>query len=43
MVAKSGDALLREDAREALIKRLLPLALVATPNSLRRPFSRGSR
>jgi len=32
MVAKSGDALLREDAREALIKRLLPLAMVATPN-----------
>ena len=32
MVAKSGDALLREDARRALMERLLPLALVVTPN-----------
>src|SRR5215208_4296998 len=32
MVAKSGDRLLREDAVEALIRRLLPLALVLTPN-----------
>ena len=32
MVAKSGDRLLREDAVEALIRRLLPLALVVTPN-----------
>jgi hydroxymethylpyrimidine/phosphomethylpyrimidine kinase len=32
MVAKSGDPLLREDAREALVKRILPLALVVTPN-----------
>ena len=32
MVAKSGDALLREDAREALRSRLLPLARVVTPN-----------
>ena len=32
MVAKSGDALLREEAREVLIKKLLPLATVVTPN-----------
>lgn len=32
MVATSGDRLLREDARAALVARLLPLALVATPN-----------
>ncbi len=32
MVAKSGDLLLRKDAREALIRRLLPLATVVTPN-----------
>jgi len=32
MVAKGGDRLLREDAQEALIKMLLPLASVATPN-----------
>jgi len=32
MVAKSGDALLRPDARTALIGRILPLALVVTPN-----------
>jgi len=32
MVAKSGDALLAADARDALIARLLPLALVVTPN-----------
>jgi hydroxymethylpyrimidine/phosphomethylpyrimidine kinase len=32
MIAKSGDALLQPDARAALIKELLPLALVATPN-----------
>lgn len=32
MVAKSGDPLLRPDAREALVRRLLPLALVVTPN-----------
>ncbi len=32
MVAKSGDPLLRKDAREALIKRLLPLSTVVTPN-----------
>lgn len=32
MRAKSGDPLLREDARRTLIKELLPLALVITPN-----------
>jgi hydroxymethylpyrimidine/phosphomethylpyrimidine kinase len=32
MVAKSGDALLQPDARCALIERILPLALVVTPN-----------
>lgn len=32
MVAKSGDALLRADACEALKRRLLPLASVVTPN-----------
>ncbi len=32
MVAKSGDRLLREEAVAALRERLLPLALVVTPN-----------
>jgi hydroxymethylpyrimidine/phosphomethylpyrimidine kinase len=32
MVAKSGDSLLREDAQDALIKGLLPLSMVVTPN-----------
>lgn len=32
MVAKSGDPLLREDARESLVRLLFPLALVVTPN-----------
>jgi hydroxymethylpyrimidine/phosphomethylpyrimidine kinase len=32
MVAKSGDRLLREDAVEALVRELLPLAMVLTPN-----------
>jgi len=32
MVAKSGDSLLRKDAQDALIKRLIPLAMVMTPN-----------
>jgi hydroxymethylpyrimidine kinase/phosphomethylpyrimidine kinase len=34
MVAKSGDFLLRKDAQEALIKNLIPLAMVVTPNLL---------
>lgn len=33
MVAKGGDRLLREDAVSALVSRLLPLALVSTPNA----------
>lgn len=32
MVAKSGDHLLRSDAVETLIRELLPLSLVVTPN-----------
>jgi len=32
MMAKSGDALLEPEAREALISSLLPLATVVTPN-----------
>jgi hydroxymethylpyrimidine/phosphomethylpyrimidine kinase len=32
MVAKSGDPLLQPDARAALIARILPLAVVVTPN-----------
>jgi hydroxymethylpyrimidine/phosphomethylpyrimidine kinase len=32
MVSKSGDRLLREDAVQALVRYLLPLALVLTPN-----------
>lgn len=32
MVAKSGARLLKEDAIEALIEKLLPIALIVTPN-----------
>lgn len=32
MVAKSGAALLREEARDALVRELLPLAWIVTPN-----------
>ena len=32
MVAKSGDALLREDAVSSLIEKLIPLSYVVTPN-----------
>jgi len=32
MVAKSGDPLLHPDARRALVTRMLPLAVVVTPN-----------
>jgi hydroxymethylpyrimidine/phosphomethylpyrimidine kinase len=32
MVAKSGDPLLRPEARQALIEQLIPLAKVLTPN-----------
>lgn len=32
MVAKSGDSLLRKDAQDALIRELIPLAWIVTPN-----------
>jgi hydroxymethylpyrimidine/phosphomethylpyrimidine kinase len=32
MIAKSGDALLQPDARQALMAEILPLAFVVTPN-----------
>ena len=32
MIAKSGDALLRPEARQVLVERVLPLAAVVTPN-----------
>ena len=32
MIAKSGDPLLRPDARDALVREMLPLATVVTPN-----------
>jgi hydroxymethylpyrimidine/phosphomethylpyrimidine kinase len=32
MVAKSGDSLLQKEARVSLIKRLIPLSMVVTPN-----------
>jgi hydroxymethylpyrimidine/phosphomethylpyrimidine kinase len=32
MIAKSGDPLLQPDARAALVREILPLALVVTPN-----------
>jgi hydroxymethylpyrimidine kinase / phosphomethylpyrimidine kinase / thiamine-phosphate diphosphorylase len=32
MVAKSGDSLLRKDAEESLVKKLIPLSTVVTPN-----------
>lgn len=32
MIATSGDRLLREEALEALVEKLLPLALIVTPN-----------
>jgi hydroxymethylpyrimidine kinase/phosphomethylpyrimidine kinase len=32
MISKSGDSLLREDAQEILIKKLIPAAWVVTPN-----------
>ncbi len=33
MVAKGGDLLLKPEAKSALVERLLPLALVVTPNA----------
>jgi len=32
MKAKSGDSLLREDAQEALVEKILPLSFLVTPN-----------
>ncbi len=32
MVAKGGASLLRKEAEDALVKRMIPLALVVTPN-----------
>src|SRR4030042_7072691 len=32
MISKSGASLLRRDAQEALIKKLIPLAWIVTPN-----------
>jgi hydroxymethylpyrimidine/phosphomethylpyrimidine kinase len=32
MVAKGGDSLLRKDAQDSLIRKLIPLAMVVTPN-----------
>ena len=43
MVAKSGDFLLRRDAQEALVKKLLPLATVVTPNLLEASVLTGLR
>jgi hydroxymethylpyrimidine kinase/phosphomethylpyrimidine kinase len=43
MVAKSGDPLLRADARQALIERLLPLATVVTPNLMEAAVLTGFR
>ena len=34
MIAKSGAALLRPEAKETLVRRLLPLATVVTPNAM---------
>ncbi len=43
MVAKSGDLLLRKEAREVLIQRLLPLATVVTPNLMEASVLTGMR
>jgi hydroxymethylpyrimidine/phosphomethylpyrimidine kinase len=43
MVAKSGDSLLRKDAQDALIKKLVPLSMVVTPNLLEASVLTGSR
>jgi len=43
MVAKSGESLLREDAREALKGALLPLATVVTPNLPEAEFLSGQK
>ena len=43
MVAKSGDLLLRKDAQESLIKHLIPLAMVVTPNLMEASVLTGLR
>jgi hydroxymethylpyrimidine/phosphomethylpyrimidine kinase len=43
MVAKSGDPLLRKDAQNALIKKLIPLSMVVTPNLLEASVLTGFR
>ncbi|MFB3885198.1 MAG: bifunctional hydroxymethylpyrimidine kinase/phosphomethylpyrimidine kinase [Thermodesulfobacteriota bacterium] len=43
MVAKSGDSLLRRDAQEALIERLIPLSMVTTPNLMEASVLTGFR
>ncbi len=43
IVAKSGDRLLREDAENTLIERLLPLTLVITPNVFEAEIFNGMR
>ena len=43
MFAKSGDSLLRNDAQEALVKKLIPLATVVTPNLMEASILTGLR
>ena len=43
MVAKSGDSLLRKDAQDALIKKLIPLPWWSRPIFQRLRFSLDSR
>jgi hydroxymethylpyrimidine/phosphomethylpyrimidine kinase len=43
MVSKSGDSLLRMDAQDALIKKLIPLAWVVTPNLMEASVLTGSK
>src|SRR4030042_6152706 len=43
MVTKSGDLLLRKDAQESLIKHLIPLAMVVTPNLMEASVLTGLR
>jgi hydroxymethylpyrimidine kinase/phosphomethylpyrimidine kinase len=43
MVAKSGDSLLGKDGQKALIERLIPLAMVVTPNLLEASVLSGSK
>ena len=43
MISKSGASLLRKDAQEALIKKLIPLAWVVTPNLMEASVLTGSK